>query len=517
MNTPSTSDIRTSACHMRSKQHFLQRSAMSVAIAIAIAVAGMTAHATTSPSLPDTSPLMIEQSEVQAPASFATLVAQVKPAVVNIAVTGKSHSASTAGIPDLELPDDPYFQDFFERFFRQSPPQSEQHVPTPRVQGVGSGFIVTADGYIVTSNHVIEDATKIEVVLNNGERLPAVVQGRDPKTDLALLKVTPERELPYVVFGDSAATRPGDWVVAIGNPFGLGGTATSGIISARGRDIQNGPYDDYLQIDAPINRGNSGGPLFDTTGSVIGVNTAIYSPTGGNVGIGFAVPASQAKVVIEQLMANGHVERGWLGVQIQTITETLAESMRLPDINGALVADVTPDSPAARAGIRVGDVILSFDGHEVSTMKDLPKLVAKTVPGKETGLILWRQGDEMDLAVTIARTADKTADAADVAADTTGSARLGMSLAPLTDKLRQRYAVPSVVEGAVVVEVESGSPAAEEGIRAGDVIVQAGDQPVENPDDLVTVVRKSKIAGSDRVLLLVNRQGNQRFVSVQAG
>ena len=364
MNTSTTSDTGTGAGPTRHKERLLRRSA--VAVAIACAVAGVTALATTKPTLPDTSPLVIEQAAVQAPASFATLVERVKPAVVNITVTGKSVSTSTTGIPDLELPDSPYFGDFFERFFRQLPAQPESHESMPSVKGVGSGFIVTADGFVVTSNHVIEDASRIEVVLDDGVRLPAKVHGRDPKTDLALLKIKPQRELPYVAFDESDAARPGDWVVAIGNPFGLGGTATTGIISARGRDIQSGPYDDYLQIDVPINRGNSGGPLFDTTGRVVGVNTAIYSPTGGNVGIGFAVPASQAKSIIGQLMANGHVERGWLGVQIQSLTDALAESMQLPHTRGALVSAVTPDSPAARAGIRAGDVILTFDKHEIN-------------------------------------------------------------------------------------------------------------------------------------------------------
>ena len=515
MNTSSTPDIRTSTDHTRHRERLLRRSA--VAVAIAFSLAGMTALATTNPTLPAASPLAIEQSAVQVPASFASLVVRVKPAVVNVTVTGKSVSSATTGTPGLELPDDPYFRGFFERFFRQSPVQPEQHDSMPRVQGVGSGFIVTADGYIVTSNHVIEDAAQIEVVLNDGVRLPAEVRGRDPKTDLALLKIKPERKLPYVIFDDTDAARPGDWIVAIGNPFGLGGTATTGIISARGRDIQNGPYDDYLQIDAPINRGNSGGPLFDTTGRVIGVNTAIYSPTGGNVGIGFAVPASQAKTVIEQLMARGHVERGWLGVQIQTITDALAQNMRLPHTRGALVASVSPDSPAARAGIRVGDVILSFNQHEITTMKDLPRLVADTAPGETTGLSVWRAGKKLDLEVAIARTVEKTADAAGIDAEGPDRARLGMALAPLTDEMRQRYSVPGDVEGAVVLEVESGSPVAELGIRPGDVIVQAGGQPVESPVDVASAVRESGPAEQNRVLLLVNRQGNQRFVSVQSG
>jgi serine protease Do len=477
----------------------------------------MTAVARITPTLPDASPLVIEQSAIQAPASFAALVERVQAAVVNVAVTGKSVSTSAVELPGLELPNAPHFKDFFDQFLHQSPSLPGRHGSKPGVQGVGSGFIVTADGYLVTSNHVVEDATEIQVVLNNGERLPAEVRGRDPKTDLALLKIETDRELPYVIFGDSDGARAGDWVVAIGNPFGLGGTATTGIISARGRDIQSGPYDDYLQIDAPINRGNSGGPLFDTSGKVIGVNTAIFSPNGGNVGIGFAVPAAQAKSVIQQLMTRGHVERGWLGVQIQKLTDPLAESMKLPRTQGALVTSVTPDSPAARAGLEVGDVILSFNDHEVADMKDLPKLVADTAPGQNTQVTVWRQGKKRNLEVSIASSPEVTASAAETATTAVSGARLGVTLAPMTGELRKRFDVPGDVEGALVVEVESGSLAAREGIRPGDVIVQAGGKPVSNPADVVSVVRESNATDQDRVLLLVNRKGDQRFVTVQLG
>jgi serine protease Do len=479
----------------------------------------MTAVARITPTLPDASPLMMEQSAIQAPPSFAALVERVQAAVVNVAVTGKSVSTSAAELPGLELPNDPHFKDFFDRFFQQSPSLPGRHGSQSRVEGVGSGFIVTADGYLVTSNHVVEDATEIQVVLNNGERLPAQVRGRDPKTDLALLKIDTDRELPYVIFGDSDGARAGDWVVAIGNPFGLGGTATTGIISARGRDIQSGPYDDYLQIDAPINRGNSGGPLFDTSGKVIGVNTAIFSPNGGNVGIGFAVPAAQAKSVIQQLMSRGHVERGWLGVQIQKLTEPLAESMKLPRTQGALVTSVTPDSPAARAGLEVGDVILSFNDHEVANMKDLPKLVADTAPGQNARLTVWRKGERQNLEVSVAGSPEVTASATETETATTAASgvRLGVTLAPMTDELRKRFHVPVDVQGALVVEVESGSLAAREGIRPGDVIVQAGGKPVSTPTDVVSVVRESNTTDQDRVLLLLNRQGDQRFVSVQLG
>jgi serine protease Do len=489
----------------------------TLTVAVALAVAGVTAVAKTTPTLPEVSPLTLERSAVQAPASFAALVDSVQPAVVNVAVTGKSTSMAGSEMPQLEFPDDPRFKDFFERFLGQRPALPKHRAPAPGVQAVGSGFIVTADGYIVTGNHVVEGASEIQVVLNDGERLPAKVRGRDPKTDLALLKIDADRELPYVVFGDSDSARPGDWVVAIGNPFGLGGTATTGIISARGRDIQSGPYDAYLQIDAPINRGNSGGPLFDLSGRVIGVNTAIYSPNGGNVGIGFAVPAAQAESVIEQLLANGYVERGWLGVQIQAVTDALADSLQLPRARGALVASVTPDSPAARAGVEVGDVILSFNDFEVDAMKDLPRLVADVAPGENVELRVWRQGEQRTLKVSIARSPDVTADASDVVTDKSEGGRLGLALAPVTEDLRRRFEVSTNIDGALVVEVEPGGPAARQGLRPGDVIVQAGGKRVSTPQDVAGVVRDSHDTQRNRVLLLVNRQGDQRFVTVQPG
>jgi serine protease Do len=512
----STNSIDQSA-GSRERVHRRLYRVSTLGIAVALAIAGVTAVAKTAPTLPEASPLALQQSAVMAPASFAALVESVQPAVVNVAVTGKSASTSGSEMPQLELPDDPRFKDFFERFLGRVPALPKHRDPAPGVQAVGSGFIVTADGYIVTGNHVVEGATEIHIVLNDGERLPAQIRGRDPKTDLALLKIDADRELPYVTFGDSDDARPGDWVVAIGNPFGLGGTATTGIISARGRDIQSGPYDDYLQIDAPINRGNSGGPLFDLSGRVIGVNTAIYSPNGGNVGIGFAVPAAQAKSVVEQLLANGYVERGWLGVQIQTLTDALAESLQLPRTSGALVAAVTPESPAARAGVEVGDVILSFNDHEIDAMKDLPRLVADVAPGQNVEVRVWRQGAQRTLKVSIARSPEVTADASDAITDKAEGARLGLALAPVTEDLRRRFEVPSDIDGALVVEIEPGGPAARQGLRPGDVIVQAGGKRVSKPADVAGVVRDSHDAERNRVLLLVNRQGDQRFVTVQPG
>jgi serine protease Do len=385
------------------------------------------------------------------------------------------------------------------------------------MQGVGSGFIVTADGYIVTSNHLVENAAEIQVILDDGKRLAAEVRGRDPKTDLALLKVDVGKDLPFVVFGDSDTAHVGDWVVAIGNPFGLGGTATTGIISARGRDINAGPYDDYLQIDAPINRGNSGGPLFDLSGRVLGVNTAIYSPNGANVGIGFAVPASQAKAVIAQLMQNGQVQRGWLGVQIQKLDQALAESLDLPDDKGALITDVSTGSPAAQAGLRVGDVILALNTHKIDAMRDLPRLVADISPGEKANLTVWRQGKQLELEVAIAAYPDKTLAAVELAPPVAEGGKLGLTLAPISDELRQRLAVVEGVEGALVIEVEAGSPAAQQGLRPGDVIVQADSKPVSVPQDVVNVVQATHASERNRILLLINRQGDQRFVTVQLG
>ena len=510
----SSSSIRNStASSARGKRRQLPRSA--IAVAVALTLAGATAVAKLTPTLPDTSPLVIENASIRPPASFGPLVERVRSAVVNVAVSRKSGSITKGSMPTFEMPADPYFKDFFERFYRHQPALPERPDAAPGVQAVGSGFIVTANGYVVTSNHVIENASEIHVVLNDGKRLPAQVRGRDAKTDLALLKIEPEQKLPYVIFGDSDLARAGDWVVAIGNPFGLGGTATTGIISARGRDIQNGPYDDYLQIDAPINRGNSGGPLFDLTGRVIGVNTAIFSPNGGNVGIGFAVPASQAKSVIEQLMSKGYVERGWLGVQIQKLNDSLAERMQLPDAKGAMVTRVTPKSPASKADLEVGDIILEFNNQQVSEMKDLPKLVANAAPGEKVELVVWREGKKLNLEVSIERLPVETEKVAEFTNETMQGGKLGLRLAPITTELRERFDVPGDVDGALVVDIEPGSHAARDGIQRGDVILQADGKWVTEPADVAKAVRAADATDQEKLLLLVNRQGDQHFVFVR--
>ena len=430
--------------------------------------------------------------------SFADLVSEVRPAVVNIQVTRAirpaAHSRMKWRRPGMELPE-------MFRHFRSMP---EFAMPgMPRAEGVGSGFIVDASGLIVTSHHVVKGAESVTVTLQDGHALEARIAGIDPKTDLALLEVDAGGSLPVVEFGDSDRTRVGDWVVAVGNPFGLGGTVTAGIVSGRGRDIGSGPYDDYLQLDAPINRGSSGGPLFDRSGRVVGVNTAIFSPSGGNVGIGFAIPANVAKPVIESLRTDGKVDRGWLGVRIQRIGETMAEALGLEAPKGALVASVMPDGPAASAGLRPGDVILSFAGEPLDTMKDLPRIVAGVESGTEVDIEVWRDGARETLSATIgAQGRDTLAMAATTNGDGT---KLGVMLAPQGEPDKA---------GVTIAEVAPGSPAARNGLRPGDVIVQAGSKMVSSPDDVAGAVRAAA-SGDKPVLLLVERGDHRRYVAIE--
>ncbi|MEK9726060.1 MAG: Do family serine endopeptidase, partial [Rhodospirillaceae bacterium] len=345
-----------------------------------------------------------------APESFADLAQKLLPSVVNISTTQTVEGRDNPTMP--QLPPGSPFEDFFKEFFDRNSPQQRSR----RATSLGSGFIISKDGYVVTNNHVIADADEITVILHDDTRLPAELVGRDTKTDLAVLKVKAEIDLSPVGFGNSDAARVGDWVVAIGNPFGLGGTVTAGIISARGRDINSGPYDDYIQTDASINRGNSGGPMFNLDGQVIGINTAIFSPTGGSVGIGFAIPATTAEPVIAQLMKNGSVQRGWLGVHIQAVTDEIAETLGLKEASGALVASVIKDSPAEKGKIKAGDVILTFDGKKVNEMKALPRIVAETEVGRKAPVIVWRDGGRKTLQVAVGELDEE----AEVAARTDG-------------------------------------------------------------------------------------------------
>lgn len=453
------------------------------------------------------------------PGSFSGVVERVKPAVVNVSVKGRGIEGKLVGRPEFRMPQLPEgspFNDLFRRFFEEhGVPGGEEGSAIPR-QAQGSGFIIDPSGHIVTNYHVVDGAQEITVSLDDGSKHSATVKGRDPKTDLALIKIDAGRSLPHVEFGESDGAKVGDWVIAVGNPFGLGGSVTAGIISARGRDLRSGPFDDYLQIDAPINRGNSGGPLFDTTGRVIGVNTAIWSPTGGNVGIGFAVPSSIAKSVVEQLRDHGSIARGWLGVQIQPVNEDLAQGLGVPEGKGALVAAVTPESPAAKAGVKPGDLIVSMDGTALEDFKALPRLVAAAAPGKQATLEVVREGKTRELTVTVGQTPDSEK----VASSETGEAapaqgQIGLQLAALTPETKKRYGVRGEAEGVLVVDVKKGSPAARAGIQPGTLVLMVDQVPVDSPEAVVKRVRQAYEQKRPAVVLLIEREGDRRFVAVK--
>ncbi len=392
------------------------------------------------------------------------------------------------------------------------------------MSSLGSGFVIDPSGLVVTNNHVIEGADEIIINFTDGTKLKVVkILGHDPKTDLALLKVEPKKPLKAVSFGNSSVMRVGDWVMAIGNPFGLGGSVTVGIISATKRDINAGPYDDFLQTDAAINRGNSGGPLFNMEGQVIGVNTAIISPTGGSIGIGFAVPANTAVQVLDQLKQYGETRRGWLGVHVQNVTEEIATGLGLPEPKGALVAKVSPDSPAAAAGIEPSDVILKFDGQPIDNMRSLPRAVAATPIGKSVAIALLRKGKPMDFTVTLGRLPEGE-DVEDAAVEPEEKAPapqteredlLGLAISPLTDELRDRYGIGKSIEGVVITEVKPNSPAAQKNVKAGDVIVEVTQEKVKQPHDVKSRLLAVKKSGRRSVLLLLSdAKGELRFVAV---
>jgi serine protease Do len=461
------------------------------------------------------------------PSSFADLAEKVKPAVVNI--TSEKAAARIAGgaeAPDLPMiPKDSPFREFYERFFGRDfgvePRQFGRQAPRPApIVGAGSGFLIDSGGYVVTNHHVVADAERLKVTLEGGEAFDAKLIGSDPRTDLALLKIDAGRELPHLEFGDSDKVRPGDWVLAVGNPFGLGGSVTAGIVSARGRDLPGGQLVDFLQIDAPINPGNSGGPAFDAGGKVIGVNSAIYTPNGGNVGIGFAIPSNIARDVIAALRSDGRVERGWLGVQIQPVTPELAEGFGLGKPRGALVATVEENGPAARGGLKPGDVVLAWGGTEVAQSRDLARLVAATPAGQKVHVKLWRSGKETSALVMTGQMKDQTAEASnqedrDVPAGSHVVPGTGLAVTDLTVPRRERLGVPDDVTGAVVAGVEPGSPAERSGIRPGDVIRRVGDTPVASADALVSAVAKERNGGRTAVAMMVVRGNDERFVALR--
>lgn len=474
-------------------------------------------------------PQAIAQS--QSLPNIADLVEKLLPAVVEISVVSKIAGSDNAGLP--QIPDDSPFKDFFDEFLKKKQQQAPDNKggdntpPAPddrTVNSMGSGFIVDAAGLIVTNNHVVEGADSIQVHMQDGTILKAELVGRDTKTDLAVIRVKPDGKiLPTVAFGDSDKLRIGEWVTAIGNPFGLGGSVSLGIVSARNRDINAGPYDDYIQTDAAINKGNSGGPLFNMAGEVVGINTAIFSPTGGSVGIGFSVPSNTAKNVVAQLEKYGETRRGWLGVKIQTVTPDIAESMGMDKARGALVADVTTGSPSDKAGIDAGDVIVEFDGKPIADSKELPRVVAETEVGKDVAVKVIRDGKEKEIKVALGRLEDgekvvAKQDAVKPAPAPSTVTVLGMTVSEFTPDLRSKFKTDEKIEGALVTEVAKEGAAVDKGIEAGDVIMEAGGKLVKSSADVSSAIDTATKDGKASVLLLIakaGKTGETRFIALK--
>ncbi|MFS8145339.1 DegQ family serine endoprotease [Rhizobium sp. BR 249] len=446
--------------------------------------------------------------------SFASVVDADKPAVVTITTTMKATDVSA----DQESPMDEQFRQFFEDQGIPLPRPAPQHRGSQHAMALGSGFIINSDGVIVTNNHVIDNAVDIKVTLDDGTELPAKLIGTDPKSDIAVLKIQAPKPLQTIAWGDSDKLKLGDQILAIGNPFGIGTTVTAGIVSARGRDLHSGPYDDFIQIDAPINHGNSGGPLVDRDGNVVGINTAIYSPNGGSVGVGFAIPSDEAKAIVAKLQKDGSIDHGYLGVQIQPVTKDVADAVGLAKTGGALVAAVTADTAAARAGLKPGDIITAVGSETVKTPKDLSRLVADLSPGAKESVSVWRDGKTIDLGVTVGGNENSQKQAAaensDSQGQNTGQPSLGIGLADLTPDVRQQLDLPRSVSGAVVASVNPDKAAAAAGIQSGDVIVSVNDKPVHNARDVKAAVAEAGKAGRKSVLLLIERDGNKTFVAV---
>lgn len=454
------------------------------------------------------------------PPSFSAVLEPLMPAVVNISTTQKARGG--AGFPQFDMdqlgqdPRGQQLQELFRQFNQQfgAPDMNDREITS-----LGSGFIIDPDGLVVTNNHVIDGASEVTVVLNDNTRLPAKVVGHDPQTDLALLKVSPSKKLASVAFGSSDALKVGDWVIAVGNPFGLGGSVSAGIVSARGRNINAGPFDDFIQTDAAINRGNSGGPLFNAAGEVVGINSAIFSPTGGSVGIGFAVPADMARPIIEQLRQFGRTHRGWLGVKIQEVSDEIAESLGLKSTGGALVLEISPKSPAA-GSLQVGDVITRFAGREVREMRQLPRMVAETKVGSKVDLTIWRKGRELTLPITLGevKTGKQARDDRDAAPEDAPDANtptvLGMVVTPITPALRGQLHLPKASNGLIVRELDRQGVAAKNGVLPGDIIAEVNQQPVSSSGDLKAALATAKKQGKKFSLLRVQRRDGSLFVTV---
>jgi len=447
------------------------------------------------------------------PPGFGDLVSKVKPAVISVRVKIDQDNDKSAMLQQNRMDQDEDSPlDQFSRQFGFRVPGGMNGMPRQRhqmVMGEGSGFFISADGYAVTNNHVVDHAESVQVTMDDGSVYTAKVVGTDPKTDLALIKVDGKKDFPFVKFSDQKP-RIGDWVVAVGNPFGLGGTVTAGIVSASGRDIGNGPYDDFIQIDAPINKGNSGGPAFDMNGNVIGVNTAIYSPSGGSVGIGFDIPASTAKLVVAQLKDKGAVTRGWLGVQVQPVNADIADSLGLKEARGAIVDNPQDGSPAAKAGIEAGDVITAVNGNNVKDSRDLARTIATLAPGSSVKLDVFHKGTSKTVTLTLGELPNEQQAKADIGKDqpAAGTPRLGLALAPAGDVQGAGQ------KGVVVTQVDPQGPAAQRGIQTGDVILNVGGKAVANVGDVRSELAQAKSSGKNSVLLQVKNAQATRFVAV---
>ncbi len=470
----------------------------------------------------------IAPAQAKGPDSLSELSAQVSDAVVNISATTVDAKRSSRNegpnLPPGVGPGAP-FDDLFEEFFRRRGQGMPELPRQRRSSSLGSGFVIDPSGIVITNNHVIADANEVTVILNDGQKLKAEVLGKDQKVDVAVLRVKPEKPLKAVKFGDSDKAKVGDWVLAVGNPFGLGGSVTAGIVSARNRNIDSGPYDNYIQTDASINKGNSGGPLFNMDGEVIGINTAILSPSGGSVGIGFATPANTVEPVIVQLQQFGETRRGWLGVRIQNIDDAIADTLNLGATRGALVAGVDDKGPSKPAGLKVGDVIVKFDGKPIKESRDLPKLVAATPVGKDVELVVVRSGKEQTKIVKLGRLEDGEKVASkdgddkekpESGGDGSSQSVLGLELSRLSDALRSRYQIKDTVKGGVVITaVDPRSEAAEKRLQAGEVLLEVNQEAVSDPADVLKKIKTLKGAGKKTALLIVaNGQGDAHFVAL---
>ena len=490
--------------------NLFRASAFALATALAVPVVPMLATPAQARSAPD---------------SFADLAAKLLPGVVNISSTQTAAARPERGGPETPVfPPGSPFEQFFKDYLERNRPGNRGGTPQAprRSQSLGSGFIVDSSGVVITNNHVIADADEITVTTHDGVTLKATLVGRDERTDLAVLKVSPDKPLTAVAFGDSDQSRVGDWVLAIGNPFGLGGSVTAGIVSARGRDIQQGPYDNFIQTDAAINKGNSGGPLFNMDGEVIGINTAIYSPSGGSIGIGFSIPSNLAKNVVAQLRDFGRARRGWLGVRIQQVSPDIAESVGLKEPSGAMVAGVNDNGPADNAKIRSGDIIIRFNNQDVKDVRGLPRLVAETDIGKSVPVTVWRGGKELLLQATVGELPDeqKVASLSPAKPEPLKPLELsglGLRLSPITPETREKFSLAGEQKGVLITEVVPGTPAADKGLKPGDVIVEVQQEEVNSPSDVQDRVERIRKSDRKSVLMLVQSGDGLHWVPLSLG